>query len=76
MTPLDPCYWRCTSRETHPIRFRVVVFDSFARSILACDAGVPRRRGGLSGSGRLPLPRDLIGGERGIGTGRGCDELC
>jgi hypothetical protein len=43
---------------------------------LACDAGVPRRRGGTSGSGRLPLPRVLIGRERGIGTGRGLWTSC
>jgi hypothetical protein len=34
--------------EPHPIRFRVLLFDSFARGyILGLDAGVPRTRGGL-----------------------------
>ena len=83
MTPFDPCN-RCPvgaplAGESHPIRFRVLLFDSFARGYKLGWTQVCLEHEAVCGRApaqiALPLPRVSIGGERGIGPGSGGDEV-
>lgn len=57
--------------ETQPIRFKLRCLSRLLGVYFGLEAEVPGRRGGMPGTDRLPLPRVSIGGERGIGPGRG-----
>jgi hypothetical protein len=58
--------------ETQPIRFKVPVFVSFARSIFWGSMQVCLEdKAECPGRVALPLPRVSIGSEQGIGAGRG-----
>ena len=76
MTPFDPCN-RCPvgaplAGESHPIRFRVLLFDSFARGYKLGWTQVCLEHEAVCGRAlariALPLPRVSIGGERGNWT--------